>query len=552
MTTNLNDTIETLLSHKIDLENLDFITISKLLTIADYMATRQDFTIINEKLHFIISRLLSEINTTHIKKIAYDFKLLNLIYALKVLNNPKDYIETQDNYLSILSNFLSLQDVYDNVQLIKLIWKEKDFENYITRLSKFALSDSIFTDNFLIQQKKIYTIFYLSIILYERGASYKILHLLLYKLFKKAIKRDQEELVFYLYTPLLFSWNGVSQTQEDLHIFNTKVERKLEKFIKKSIIPKYKIIPSKIQLKKKKIKVAFLHDRIINHSIFRAFYSLMKLLKENPNNKYEFIIYNLDFPEFGGSFPKSVKKLGKLDFKYINLHEHFGYEKSPLYSIVQKSLKIRKKIIDDDIDVLISTCARPEDNFLFTSRTAPKQFFWSHGNFEYDINGINKKITHCNVQNHKYDFKNFQVLFDLKKYTPKIDKKEIKKIRSTYPKDVFILGSIGRLVKIDNDKYLKTVATIMKQNPHTIYLACGSGDKTPIMKKVKKFDIQDRFYFTGHIDPHSYGYIIDLYLNTFPFASGEATTEFAIKGHGVLNNKHNNQNILLFFNKIKI
>ena len=89
----------------------------------------------------------------------------------------------------------------------------------------------------------------------------------------------------------------------------------------------------------------------------------------------------------------------------------------------------------------------------------------------------------------------------------------------------------------------------MKQNPHTIYLACGSGDKTPIMKKVKKFDIQDRFYFTGHIDPHSYGYIIDLYLNTFPFASGEATTEFAIKGHGVLNNKHNNQNILLFFNK---
>lgn len=530
MNTTLNDTLEELLSHNINLDNLDFITISKLLTITDYLIANPNITIINEKLLFIISHLLSEINKTHIKKITYDFKLLNLIYALKIFSNHKDYENIQNDYLCIISNFLSLDSLYKNASLIKYIWPEQKFKQYIKNLSRYTLMDSILNEEFLIQQKNVYIMFYLSITIYDRGEQYKYLYKLLYKLFKKAIKAGQEELVFYLYTPLLFSWNGVAQTQKEFKEFNEKVEKRLEKFIKNSIMPKYKIQAAKIRPKNKKIKVAIFHERIINHSIFRVFYSLMKLLKENPNSKYEFIIYNLDFPEFGGSNPKSENKIKKLNFKYINLHKYLGFEKIPFYSIVEKSLKIRKKIIDDEIDILITHGSRAEDNFLITTRTCPIQIHWSHGNFKYHLNEIDSKICHFKVSEQENNYRIFLSGMQKKLLTGNTKKKDVKLLRKDYPKNKIILGSIGRLIKSDSEEYLDTVISIMQKNPNTIFLMCGMGDTTSIKKHIDKYGLLDRFYFSGHVDPHLYGSIIDIFLDTFPSRHGSSVDEIMAKG----------------------
>lgn len=68
----------------------------------------------------------------------------------------------------------------------------------------------------------------------------------------------------------------------------------------------------------------------------------------------------------------------------------------------------------------------------------------------------------------------------------------------------------------------------MKRNPNTVYLACGSGDKSYIMSKIYELGIEDRFYFTGHIDPNVYNMVLDLYLNTFPFSSGESLNEYLL------------------------
>lgn len=181
--------------------------------------------------------------------------------------------------------------------------------------------------------------------------------------------------------------------------------------------------------------------------------------------------------------------------------------------------------------MIVGTNNFPLVNFLFVNRTADKQIYWSHGNFEYNVNNIDNRISHSsNTSNNKYNFKIFNIHFGLEKYNPEVDMKIVKSIREAYPADVTILGAIGRLIKINSDEYLETVAKIMKKNSKTIFLACGTGNQDEIKMKLKKLNILDRFYFPGYIDSHLYGHIIDLYLSPFPYGGGEAMNEFAHKG----------------------
>lgn len=56
---------------------------------------------------------------------------------------------------------------------------------------------------------------------------------------------------------------------------------------------------------------------------------------------------------------------------------------------------IRDKIIRDEIDILIDfTGSNPLAEFLFVTRSAKKQIYWSHGNTEYDIKSIDLKVSH--------------------------------------------------------------------------------------------------------------------------------------------------------------
>jgi hypothetical protein len=71
----------------------------------------------------------------------------------------------------------------------------------------------------------------------------------------------------------------------------------------------------------------------------------------------------------------------------------------------------------------------------------------------------------------------------------------------------------------------------LEENPKSIYLACGTGNEESIKQKLVKYNIpKERFLFEGFVNAHVYGYIIDVYLNTFPEPSGESANEFLKKG----------------------
>ncbi|WP_324171521.1 hypothetical protein [Sulfurimonas sp.] len=496
--------------------------IIKLLNIITYLQTHQ-----YEQTQQILDLQMQLFTSINIQETSMNNIFIS--FVLKQLQDKKEFDKNREECLQKISNYSAIHDIFTNFHFVKYIYTPKEFKKFIHIQAKIIFKSDFFDLGTIKQKEQVYRFFYITNYTFDFFEDFKEMYNILLPIYLEAIKKDLDELVMFIYYPLQFSWNGVAQTQKEHKNFNDTVERPFESYVKNILIDKYKLKANKkkISPNQKKIKVALLVHRILDLSVNHVMMSLLEAIKKDPDKQYEFIVYDMNLMEMMGSDDKKVDELKKLGFKYVDLHHEFFEGTYAFYPILEKTLKTRKLLIKDKIDILIGYHNRSEYNFLFTSRTAPKQIYWSHGNDEYDLDAIDSKISHFNTTDKR--FKHFEIPIDLEIYNPDVDINEINKIRDSYPKDSFILGSIGRLIKLDSDEYLQTVAAIMKKNPHTIYLACG-GKNSEVKRKVEALGLSDRFYFPGHIDAHVYAHVIDLWLTPFPFGGGMALEEYRSKG----------------------
>lgn len=511
----------------------------------------------------LILRIIQDINLFNVYKVEYihNYELDEIIDILK--NELKEKNAANISLLSVLDYLLKKEESLKKALYVNLFSKVHQ-DDFMDAFSVFAVLNPtvkelfsdfmryIFNDVFLdlteeIQIDYIYKAWNFSQHLFHDNDASQFAYKELKVLFDKALEQEKTEVAFWLYyTPLHYYNSG---TDGDINKANKKfsieVEKPLEKYIQEILIPKYKIKPNKkIIDKTKKIKVAFVMQRIIKHSTVNVFYSLVKSLMENPSKEYEFILYDLSFAESGGSNLSYVEEFKSLGIKYINLHTQIFKHMSPTYSLVEKCLKTREILINDEIDIFIGLHTRVEYIFLYATRTTAKQIYWYHSsNAEYEIESIDLVIGGGSgikdFEKTKYKYKYFDTARIIENDNPKINLKTVSDIRKRFDKEAFILGSIGRLVKIESKKYLDSVAEIMYKNPNTIFLACGDGDPKKIIKMVEDLKLLDRFYFEGHVDSHIYGHVIDLFLDSFPLRNGESAAEFRNKGKMVLTNPMN-------------
>ncbi|MDE7256311.1 MAG: hypothetical protein K2N54_09085, partial [Helicobacter sp.] len=294
----------------------------------------------------------------------------------------------------------------------------------------------------------------------------------------------------------------------------------------------------KEQSKGKKI-VGFLRDRIVQNSPGKVEYSLLKALQQSPEirQQYEFKIYLMGFVEKSNNDEEFVRDIKELDVEVVDVVSAINNDtavKMPYYaSHLRRALAVRNKIIADGVDILISTNnGYGISDLILCARSAPLQIFYSHGNGVYDLAAIDKRISHFQPEGGLFTFEQIIVPMDIDRfYNPPVTQEATFAEGSRYPKDKIVLGVIGRLVKVDCEEYLATIADVMHQNPETIFIAAGMGNTQSVRAKVRKLGIPDeRFYMPGHVDPHLYGHLIDIFCNTFPLVQGESLSEFAHKG----------------------
>jgi len=322
-------------------------------------------------------------------------------------------------------------------------------------------------------------------------------------------------------------------TIDEWREFNRNVTQKTAPFYQAHA----KKLPPCNPKKKDKKRIAFVKDRIVFNSPFQVEYSLFKSLMEQKEftDHYEIAVYTFNQFEKSHDDPKCIDMLESIGVKVINPVQSF--QPYAFYNDhYKKALKMRETLLKDDIDIMIAGGVFPIVDFLYLSRTAPVQIYYSHGNCAFDIDGIDKRVSHFEQECKEFRWniisvpmaKEFLVGTEGEKEVGLIIKEDYKR---RFGEDVVILGTIGRLVKIDSDEYLKTIAKIMEQNPNTIYLACGGGNEDSIKDKIKKFGInEERFIFNGLIKPHVYGWVIDVWPDSFPLRQGQSKNEYLAKG----------------------
>jgi hypothetical protein len=357
-------------------------------------------------------------------------------------------------------------------------------------------------------------------------------------LLNELIKKEMIEEQMYVHFLFYHLYGNNVKTIKEWEWFSEKVEKPASEFYKKW--GEKKNLPKcKLQTSKKRKKIGFLVDRIVLNSPFMVLFSLIESLTKNEEFKenYDLFVFSMSYVEKQNDDEKWVENLKKLGCEVV-LCEKF-LEEGFFVSHLKKALWIRDKILENEIDYLIGSFGYDISNFIFSNRSAPKQIFWSHGNCASKIENVDLKISHF-TQECDGEWKIFDLVTSemfLKGSRESKTKGELikKSLLESFGKNTVFLGTIGRLVKIDGDDYLKAVSEILNKNPNAVYLACGSGNTESIKEKLKKYDIpEERFVFTGVIDKHIFGWVIDVWLDTFPLRQGQSLVEAQAKGGAIV------------------
>ena len=89
----------------------------------------------------------------------------------------------------------------------------------------------------------------------------------------------------------------------------------------------------------------------------------------------------------------------------------------------------------------------------------------------------------------------------------------------------FILSCIGREEKINHRAYLETLKAILDTNPSTTFLWSGRAIPFEVKNMMSDLGITDQCHHIGWVQTKVYAQVTDLYLDSFPFASGHTAYE---------------------------
>ncbi|WP_027388946.1 hypothetical protein [Chrysiogenes arsenatis] len=358
------------------------------------------------------------------------------------------------------------------------------------------------------------------------------------ELFLRAIDEDRRELVFFLHYPLSHVYFNLTHTQDEWKKFNDEVEIPLSHYVE-LLCQKIPIAPVSRECKGSgSLKIAYVYDRLVGNSPGKLLVSHLQTLCADNQAQHQYYVYDIGYIEKSHSDPQYIDMVRQAGAQYINAHTlcNANQQYGLYYNHFEKCLLLRNHMIDQQIDVMIACNNRETFNFLFASRSAPIQIYWCHGNFKYDVSGIDKRITHIGSKLHDepFIFHRFALAQDQSFLGGEKadDLRAAQTRRQQFPPGTIILGSIGRYIKLESRPYLEAVATIMQMYPQCIYLACGGGGEDNIRTITYELGIADRFYFEGWVDANIYAHIIDVYLNTFPLPSGESVNEYLVANNG--------------------
>ena len=249
------------------------------------------------------------------------------------------------------------------------------------------------------------------------------------------------------------------------------------------------------------------------------------------NSNIKFYLYSIGgfARDINHEYENSLKKANITIREFNSLINHEDY------------LKILNSANSDNIDVAIMNMNFSTQAFLFSAQIAPYQIYLNHGFSAFTPSNMDHCIWFNNevvpqflqeytVANHY----NITKIDYWKYYDTNIGamndelKQEKEKELLKYPINKIILGNMQSLERITKE-FLEIIVAILQNNENIIFICCGSGDMHLINSYRDKHQLHNKLFTPGFINPHVYGHMIDIVMNT-PFSSALSVLDFLVKG----------------------
>ena len=203
-----------------------------------------------------------------------------------------------------------------------------------------------------------------------------------------------------------------------------------------------------------------------------------------------------------------------------------------------KILQIREWCCENEVSAFVWTSNIVFLAFSYSIRLAPVQIYWSMKYHSIEFDEIDGYLTTGSFEKYRtINGKKWRVghgALDLLYKSEFKSDAEIKRRELTNDKGCVIFGCLGREAKINNDEYAEAVAQILTQVPNSIYIWTGRINHPEISSRFRELGILDRCRFIGWVNTALYAQVLDVFLDSFPFASGHTAFESMAAGCPVI------------------
>ncbi len=97
-----------------------------------------------------------------------------------------------------------------------------------------------------------------------------------------------------------------------------------------------------------------------------------------------------------------------------------------------------------------------------------------------------------------------------------------------------LVGCIGREEKMISDAYIRSLSRILKAVPTARFLWTGASAHPEVLALLDAYDIADRCHYIGWVNTRLYAQVIDVFIDSYPFASGLTAFEAMAAGRPVV------------------
>ncbi|MFP6899978.1 MAG: hypothetical protein VCA36_03480 [Opitutales bacterium] len=274
--------------------------------------------------------------------------------------------------------------------------------------------------------------------------------------------------------------------------------------------------------------VFYLHSSdIMGHT--EVFLTLLRAVANSIKKRFRPLVY-----VEGGSNPELTDRLEAYNVPYVFVTELAGNNSflTQRWEAIRNDCKVR------GVEIFIFVSAVLYMAYAYALRVAPVQIWWSMKYHCLSLPEIDGYLTLGSFQKFKeIEGRSWGICHRALEalYDPSLEPEAIiirAQLRET--DETIILGCLGREEKLLNEPFAHSLAQILKKVPEAIFIWTGKIENSDVTRLFKAHGVEDQCLYVGWVNTRLYAQVLDVFVDSYPFASGLTAFETMAAGHPVV------------------